>query len=177
MAAKSTRPTISDVAKAAKTGKTSISRYLNGEKHLLSEALLARIEKAIADLDYRPSLMARSLKRGRTRLIGLIIADITNPYSVNVLSGIEAACRDKGFTPLVCNTNNEVNQEQHYLDLLRSYQVEGIVVNAVGMREEGLNRLQQSALQWCLLIARSPILPVMLLDWTTRKLQLLLPSI
>ena len=48
---KSTRPTISDVAKAAKTGKTSISRYLNGEKHLLSDALLSRIEKAIADLD------------------------------------------------------------------------------------------------------------------------------
>jgi LacI family kdg operon repressor len=54
-----------------------------------------------------------------------------------VLSGIEAACREKGFTPLVCNTNNEVDQELHYLDLLRSYQVEGIVVNAVGMREEG----------------------------------------
>ena len=95
---KSTRPTISDVAKAAKTGKTSISRYLNGEKHLLSDALLARIEQAIAELDYRPSLMARGLKHGRTRLIGLIIADITNPYSVNVLSGIEAACREKGFT-------------------------------------------------------------------------------
>ncbi|HCJ8249879.1 TPA: LacI family DNA-binding transcriptional regulator [Escherichia coli] len=150
------RPTISDVAKAAKTGKTSVSRYLNGEKHLLSEALLARIEKAIADLDYRPSLMARSLKRGRTRLIGLIIADITNPYSVDVLSGIEAACRDKGFTPLVCNTNNEVNQEQHYLDLLRSYQVEGIVVNAVGMREEGLNRLQQSALPMVLIDRKIP---------------------
>jgi LacI family kdg operon repressor len=79
---KSTRATISDVAKAAKTGKTSISRYLNGEKHLLSDALLARIEQAIADLDYRPSLMARGLKHGRTRLIGLIIADITNPYSL-----------------------------------------------------------------------------------------------
>ena len=95
---KPTRATISDVAKAARTGKTSISRYLNGEKHLLSDALLARIEQAIADLDYRPSIMARGLKRGRTRLIGLIIADITNPYSVNVLSGIEAACREKGFT-------------------------------------------------------------------------------
>jgi LacI family kdg operon repressor len=93
--AKTTRPTISDVAKAAKTGKTSISRYLNGEKHLLSDALLARIEHAIAELDYRPSLMARNLKHGRTRLIGLIIADITNPYSVHVLSGIEAACREK----------------------------------------------------------------------------------
>ncbi|HGY3718261.1 substrate-binding domain-containing protein [Citrobacter sp. Res13-Sevr-PEB04-36] len=153
---KSTRATISDVAKAAKTGKTSISRYLNGEKHLLSDALLARIEHAIAELDYRPSLMARGLKHGRTRLIGLIIADITNPYSVNVLSGIEAACREKGFTPLVCNTNNEVDQELHYLDLLRSYQVEGIVVNAVGMREEGLNRLQQSALPMVLIDRKIP---------------------
>ena len=130
--AKAARATISDVAKAAKTGKTSISRYLNGEKHLLSDDLLSRIEKAIAELDYRPSLMARGLKHGRTRLIGLIIADITNPYSVNVMSGIEAACREKGFTLLVCNTNNELDQELHYLDLLRSYQVEGIVVNAVG---------------------------------------------
>ena len=151
-----TRPTISDVARAAKTGKTSISRYLNGEKHLLSPALLARIEQAIAELDYRPNQMARGLKRGRTRLIGLIIADITNPYSVDVLSGIEAACREKGFTPLVCNTNNEVDQELHYLDLLRSYQVEGIVVNAVGMREEGLNRLQQSALPMVLIDRKIP---------------------
>lgn len=119
--AKAARATISDVAKAAKTGKTSISRYLNGEKHLLSDDLLSRIEKAIAELDYRPSLMARGLKHGRTRLIGLIIADITNPYSVNVMSGIEAACREKGFTLLVCNTNNELDQELHYLDLLRSY--------------------------------------------------------
>lgn len=156
MTIKASRATISDVAKAANTGKTSVSRYLNGEKHLLSEALLERIERAIADLDYRPSQMARGLKRGRTRLIGLIIADITNPYSVNVLSGIEAACREKGFTPLVCNTNNELDQELHYLDLLRSYQVEGIVVNAVGMREEGLSRLQQSALPMVLIDRKIP---------------------
>jgi len=156
MNAKAARPTISDVAKAAKTGKTSVSRYLNGEQNLLSEDLRLRIEHAIAALDYRPSLMAQGLKRGRTRLIGLIIADITNPYSVNVLSGIEAACREKGFTPLVCNTNNELDREQHYLDLLRSYQVEGIVVNAVGMREEALNRLQQSALPMVLIDRKIP---------------------
>lgn len=153
---KSSRPTISDVARAANTGKTSVSRYLNGEQNLLSDDLRQRIEQAIARLDYRPNQMARGLKRGRTRLIGLIIADITNPYSVDVLSGIEAACREQGFTPLVCNTNNEINQEQHYLDLLRSYQVEGIVVNAVGMREEALNRLQQSALPMVLIDRKIP---------------------
>ncbi|WP_343463760.1 LacI family DNA-binding transcriptional regulator [Pantoea sp.] len=150
------RATISDVARAAKTGKTSVSRYLNGEVHVLSPDLKARIEQAIADLNYRPSQMARGLKRGRTRLIGLIIADITNPYSVDVLSGIEAACRARGFTLLMCNTNNEVDREQYYLQLLSSYQVEGIVVNAVGMHEEVLNRLQQSMLPMVLIDRKIP---------------------
>ncbi|HEO9035391.1 TPA: LacI family DNA-binding transcriptional regulator [Serratia marcescens] len=150
------RATISDVASIAKTGKTSVSRYLNGEQHLLSDDLKQRIEQAIRQLDYRPSQMARSLKGGQTRLIGLILADITNPYSVDVMRGIEAACRQHGFTLLVCNTNNEVNQEQHYLQLLSSYRVEGIVVNAVGMREEALSTLQQSMLPMVLIDRKIP---------------------
>lgn len=158
---KAARATISDVAKAAKTGKTSVSRYLNGEQNVLSADLKQRIETAIAELNYRPSQMARGLKRGRTRLIGLIIADITNPYSVDVMGGIEAACRARGFTLLMCNTNNEVDQEQHYLNLLSSYQVEGIVVNAVGMREEALSQLQQSLLPMVLIDRKIPISPAM----------------
>ncbi|WP_199063482.1 LacI family DNA-binding transcriptional regulator [Serratia sp. ASV30] len=150
------RATISDVAKHAQTGKTSVSRYLNGEQHLLSDALKQRIDMAIQQLDYRPSQMARSLKGGQTRLIGLIIADITNPYSVDVMRGIEAACRQHGFTLLVCNTNNEINQEQHYLQLLSSYRVEGIVVNAVGMREDALSMLQQSMLPMVLIDRKIP---------------------
>jgi len=150
------RATISDVAKHAQTGKTSVSRYLNGEQHLLSDALKQRIDIAIQQLDYRPSQMARSLKGGQTRLIGLIIADITNPYSVDVMRGIEAACRQHGFTLLVCNTNNEINQEQHYLQLLSSYRVEGIVVNAVGMREDALSMLQQSMLPMVLIDRKIP---------------------
>ncbi|KGT95136.1 LacI family transcriptional regulator [Erwinia typographi] len=156
---KAARATISDVAKAAKTGKTSVSRYLNGEQNVLSADLKQRIETAIAELNYRPSQMARGLKRGRTRLIGLIIADITNPYSVDVMGGIEAACRARGFTLLMCNTNNEVDQEQHYLNLLNSYQVEGIVVNAVGMREEALSQLQQSLLPMVLIDRKIPDFP------------------
>ena len=156
MKQKAVRATISDVARVAKTGKTSVSRYLNGEQHALSPDLKQRIEQAIAALNYRPNQMARGLKRGRTRLIGLIIADITNPYSVDVLCGIEAACRAHGFTLLVCNTNNKIDQEQHYLQLLSSYQVEGIVVNAVGMREDALNRLQQSLLPTVLIDRKIP---------------------
>lgn len=156
MSSQGIRATISDVAKAAKTGKTSVSRYLNGEQHLLSDDLKQRIEQAIQRLNYRPSQMARSLKGGQTRLIGMIIADITNPYSVDVLCGVEEACRVQGFTLLVCNTNNEINQEQHYLELLSSYRVEGLVVNAVGMREEALSKLQQSLLPMVLIDRKIP---------------------
>ena len=56
----------------------------------------------------------------------------------------------------MCNTNNEVNQEQHYLQLLSSYRVEGIVVNAVGMREEALSTLQQSMLPMVLIDRKIP---------------------
>lgn len=146
MSTRPTRATISDVAKAAKTGKTSVSRYLNGEQQLLSDNLKSRIAQAISDLNYSPSQMARSLKHGRTKLIGLLIADITNPYSIEVMGGIETACRDNGFTLLICNTNNELHLEQHYLQLLSSYQVEGIIVNAANMQETAFDCIQHTAI-------------------------------
>ncbi|MBU6486836.1 MAG: LacI family DNA-binding transcriptional regulator [Burkholderiales bacterium] len=135
------RATISDVAREAGTGKTSVSRYLNGETNVLSSDLRARIEAAIKRLDYRPNQMARGLKRGRNRLIGLLVADLTNPYTVGVARGVEAACHALGLMPLVCNAANEVEMERRYLQLMTTYRVEGVIVNALGVKEEGLRPL------------------------------------
>ena len=132
------RATISDVAREAGTGKTSVSRYLNGETNVLSSDLRLRIEAAIKRLDYRPNQMARGLKRGRNRLVGLLVADITNPYTVGVLRGVEAACHALGLMPLVCNAANEVEMERRYLQLMTTYRVEGVIVNALGVEEEML---------------------------------------
>ncbi|MFM0318916.1 LacI family DNA-binding transcriptional regulator [Paraburkholderia nemoris] len=132
------RATITDVAREAGTGKTSISRYLNGEMSVLSPELRARIEAAIERLDYQPNQMARGLKRGRNRLIGMLLADLTNPYSVEVLQGVEAACHALGLMPLICHAANEVEMERRYLQLLTTYRVEGVIVNALGVREETL---------------------------------------
>ncbi|HEX7682258.1 MAG TPA: LacI family DNA-binding transcriptional regulator [Trinickia sp.] len=132
------RATISDVAREAGTGKTSVSRYLNGETNVLSSDLRARIEAAIKRLDYRPNQMARGLKRGRNRLVGLLVADLTNPYTVGVLRGIEAACHALGLMPLVCNAANEVEMERRYLQLMTTYRVEGVIVNALGVQEDTL---------------------------------------
>ncbi|QQC64528.1 LacI family DNA-binding transcriptional regulator [Paraburkholderia ginsengisoli] len=132
------RATITDVAREAGTGKTSISRYLNGEMSVMSPELRARIEAAIARLDYQPNQMARGLKRGRNRLIGMLLADLTNPYTVEVLQGVEAACHALGLMPLICHAANEVEMERRYLQLLTTYRVEGVIVNALGVREETL---------------------------------------
>ncbi|WP_244815940.1 LacI family DNA-binding transcriptional regulator [Caballeronia sp. Lep1P3] len=140
------RATITDVAREAGTGKTSISRYLNGETGVLSPDLRERIEAAIAKLDYRPNQMARGLKRGRNRLIGMLLADLTNPYSVEVLQGVEAACHALGYMPLICHAANEVDMERRYLQLLTTYRVEGVIVNALGVKEELLQAFAQGGI-------------------------------
>jgi LacI family transcriptional regulator, kdg operon repressor len=140
------RATITDVAREAGTGKTSISRYLNGETGVLSPELKARIEAAIKRLDYRPNQMARGLKRGRNRLIGMLLADLTNPYSVEVLQGVEAACHALGYMPLICHAANEVDMERRYLQLLTTYRVEGVIVNALGVKEALLQGFAQGGI-------------------------------
>jgi len=125
------KPTISDVAKMAKVGKTSVSRYLNGEFEALSDSIKVHIEAAIKALDYRPNQMARSLKRGGSKLIAYIVPDITNPYSIEVMQGLEKACQDHGYTLLICNTNKDSDKEKYYLQLLVGYNVEGALFHTI----------------------------------------------
>lgn len=143
--------TIRDVAAKAQAGKTSISRYLNGEFHLLSDDLRQRIESAIQELEYRPNQMARSLKYGRTRLIGLIIADISNPFSVEVLKGVEAESIKQGFMTVVCNARNSIELECEFLNLLNGYRVDGLIINSAGINTHFLQALKATTLPFVLL--------------------------
>lgn len=82
--------------------------------------------------------MARGLKRGRTRLIGMVVVDILNPYSVAVLRGVEAACQQHGYTLILCNTGNDEQREKQSLAALRSYSIEGLIVNTQGRNIKSL---------------------------------------
>ena len=84
------RITIADVAREAGVSKATVSRFLNRRDELLTRDIAERVEATIARLGYTPSPMAQSLKRGRTKLIGLVVADVSNPFSVAVLHGVEA---------------------------------------------------------------------------------------
>ncbi|MEJ8812352.1 LacI family DNA-binding transcriptional regulator [Variovorax ureilyticus] len=126
------RATIADVAKAAGVSKATVSRFLNHRERLLSPDIAARVEAAIAQLDYTPSPMAQALSHGRSRLIGLIVADITNPYSVAVLRGAEKACQDAGYLVMLFNLGNDIDREREAIDALAGYQVDGFILNTLG---------------------------------------------
>jgi LacI family kdg operon repressor len=134
--------------------KTSISRYLGGEFDALSEHLHERIRSTIARLGYQPSQMARGLKGGRTRLIGMLMADILNPYSVAVLNGAEAACQEHGYTLMLCNTGNDEKRELQSLAALHSYSVEGLLFNTQGRNVTPLKELGRAAFPVVLLDRR-----------------------
>nr|WP_233170867.1 LacI family DNA-binding transcriptional regulator [Herbaspirillum sp. ASV7] len=139
------RVTIAQVAREAGVSKTSVSRYLGGEFDALSVRLREQIGKTIARLGYQPSQMARGLKGGRTRLIGMLVADILNPYSVAVLHGAEAACQKHGYTLMLCNTGNDEAREKQSLAALHSYSVEGLLFNTQGRNVTPLRELGQAS--------------------------------
>jgi LacI family kdg operon repressor len=130
------RMTIADVAEKAGVSKATVSRFLNRRDELLTPEIATRVETAIAALGYSPSPMARALKRGRSRLIGLVVADVTNPFSVAVLRGAEKACQEAGYLLMLFNLGDDGQRERDAIEALASYQVEGLILNTLG-RDEG----------------------------------------
>ena len=126
------RITIDDVARVAGVSKATVSRFLNHRTTRLSPEIALRVEKAVADLAYMPNPMAQSLKRGRSRLIGLVVADITNPFSVAVLRGAENAAQKAGYLVMLFNLGNATAREREGIEALASYQVEGFILNTLG---------------------------------------------
>lgn len=124
------KPSISDVANLAQVGKASVSRYLNGKLDILSIEIQEKIKSAIIELNYQPSLMARGIKKGNSKLIALIIADITKDYSIEVMNSVESACRQHGYTLLVFNVDNNTHIEKDILSRLIGYQVDGVIIHS-----------------------------------------------
>ncbi|QTF92099.1 LacI family DNA-binding transcriptional regulator [Halomonas sp. BM-2019] len=145
------RATILEVAREAGASKTSVSRYFGGERERLSSALQMRIAEAADRLGYLPNQMARGLKGGRSRLIGMLVADIRNPFSVAVMHGVEQACRERGLSLLVCNTDNDPAQEREHLALLAAYRIQGLVINAAGSPDRELQMLVEQGIPLVLL--------------------------
>lgn len=120
--------TIKDIALKANTSKTTVSFYLNGRYEKMSDDTRKRIEQVIEETNYTPNIMAQSLKSKKSRLIGVIIADITNPFSNNIVKGIDDIARKEGYQIIVGNSNFEYINEKKYIERMLDMGVDGFII-------------------------------------------------
>lgn len=123
--------TIKDVAALAGISYTTVSHVLNRTRPV-SEAVRAKVEAAISELDYVPSAVARSLKAKATATIGLLIPNGINPYFAELARGIEDYCERNGFCVILCNSDDDPAKQRSYLRVLLEKRVDGLIVSSVG---------------------------------------------
>lgn len=131
------RVTISDVAHLAGVSKSTVSHVINQTRFVEAETK-ERVLKAIEDLNYRPSRVAQSLTTNKTYTIGIIVSDITNHYFGELIRSIEIVLDAKGYSLIVCNTDEQLERERAYLELLTSQQVDGIIAAATSQNWDEL---------------------------------------
>ena len=137
------RVTIEDVAAKAKVSVNTVSRALN-HKDGVSEATRARIIKIAREMNYRPNILARSMRQDRSNFIGVLVLDIGNSVFNRMIKGIEKELMVTPFSIIVGNSDENVARERHYLESMLSTNCRGIIISHVDssglefLREEGV---------------------------------------
>ena len=100
------RATIKDIAAATGFSVTTISLVLNGKGYKISDETKNQILAKARELNYRPNQLAVSLVKRQSKTIGFIVPDISNVYFANMARAIDEACRENGWSVILCNTND-----------------------------------------------------------------------
>ncbi|HEX9889482.1 MAG TPA: LacI family DNA-binding transcriptional regulator [Nitriliruptorales bacterium] len=122
------RVTIRTIAAAANTSPATVSRVLNGTRPV-SEDLRVRVEDALRQHDFRPNPMARALKGLSTLTIGVVISDFANPFFTAVVRGVEDVALAAKHSVILCNSDEQPEREQQYLELLHNKRIEGVIAS------------------------------------------------
>jgi LacI family transcriptional regulator len=132
--------TIRDVAERAGVSVATVSHVINGTRKVASETA-ERVQRAMEELDYQPNAVAQSLRTRVTHAIGVVVSDITNPFFATLVRGAEDAAREHGYSLLICNTSETLENERIYLRLLAQRRVDGLLLAPTGKNDELIHRL------------------------------------
>ena len=123
------RPTMVDVASASGTSLKTVSRVVNGEGGVRPE-LVERVNKAITKLNYRHNQTAGSLRRigGRTRTIGLLLEDISNPFSASLLRSVEDSARERKVEIFAGSLDGDPLREATIVQAFTTRRVDGLII-------------------------------------------------
>ena len=140
MARDSEHSTISDVAKTAGVSTATVSRVI-AKNGYVSDKTKKKVQEAIEKLRYQPSLIAQSLRKQNTRVIGLIVTDIQNPFYPELVRGIEDEVQKRGYSLILCNSSEDPIREESYLNYLASQRADGIIICASGVVDRQRKKL------------------------------------
>ncbi|MEJ6391401.1 LacI family DNA-binding transcriptional regulator [Gymnodinialimonas ulvae] len=134
-----------DVAKRAGVSQSAVSRVFTPGASV-SKKMADRVRKAADDLGYRPNVLARSLITGRSRIIGLVVAYLDNPFYPDALEKLSAALQAQGYHILVFLAGNNDGDVESVIDDLMDYQVDGIITASINLSGELTDRCRAAGI-------------------------------
>jgi LacI family transcriptional regulator len=146
--------TIKHVAARAGVSFTTVSHVVNRTRHVSDDARL-RVERAIAELHYMPSAVARALKTSQTRILGVIVPNITNPFFAELMRGIEDVCERNDYAMFLCNGDDDRERQGRSLDTLLERRVDGVLLATPTGPAAGLAKRLAAARMKAVIVDRS----------------------
>ncbi len=138
---------LTDVAKKAGVSIATVSRVINNGTNV-NEETRAKVLKAVKELKYQPSRVAKRLrsKSLSSNLLGLLIPDIQNPFYVDVLRGVEDVAYDNNYAIIMCNFAQDERKEKMYLDILQQESIDGLIAAPAHEKDANVIKLLNDGL-------------------------------
>lgn len=151
--------TIKDVAALAGVSKSTVSRVLVNKIPVNKDTKI-KVMNAIKELDYRPNMLAKGLKEGKTNTVGLIIPNIRNPFYPAVARGVEDGASKNGYSIVLCNTDENEEEEIRYINNLRNRFVDGLIICTASTDGKFIKELHNNKFPVVLLARDIPVVEV-----------------
>ncbi|WP_260741580.1 LacI family DNA-binding transcriptional regulator [Tunturiibacter lichenicola] len=132
---RSDAPTLVDVAQEAEVSLKTASRVLNNSKNVSQDKVL-RVRQAMERLGYRPNELARGLKAQRSAAIGMIVPNLSDPFTANAVHGLQEVARANGYAVILASSGGDVDVERSEIETLVSRQVDGLVIAPADSRKD-----------------------------------------
>lgn len=133
-------PTISQVAKEAGISVATVSRVIN-QKGGVTPETTEKVRLAIQRLGYQPNVWGRNLRRGESRLVLVMVPNVSNPYYAPIIAGAEDTLNAAGYSIMLCITNMDRVRRRHYVDLMHNHRADGAILMDVSMNDEDVVQL------------------------------------
>ncbi|MGJ9385328.1 LacI family DNA-binding transcriptional regulator [Salipaludibacillus sp. CF4.18] len=134
---------IHQVAKHAGVSVATVSRVLNGQDTVTPKTRI-KVEAAIKQFNYEPSMLGRNLRNSESRLLLVLIPKISNPFYSEIINGIETTAIQNGYNIILCETDSKPERENIYFDLVRNKMTDGIISMDPAVNVESLTKLAES---------------------------------